>query len=255
MKIGLKLWSSNDFYIDLALSLFEDDIFNYIELFIEPDSLGFIDQWRSVDIPFVLHAPHSMTGLNPADADCEVRNFDLIQQVDEYRKALDPKYIIFHPGVDGDIKETIRQFCGIRSRFAGIHKCMLVENKPLKGLNGERCIGFAPAEIERITHACDIGICLDFGHALAAANSLGVPSEIILEEFRWQDPAIYHLSDGDVSAEIDSHWNLGRGSYPIAEFIDTLPEDASITLETAKAEKDNLDDFINDTKYIGRLIK
>jgi endonuclease IV len=132
---------------------------------------------------------------------------------------------------------------------------MLVENKPLKGLNGERCIGFAPAEIERITHACDIGICLDFGHALAAANSLGVPSEIILEEFRWQDPAIYHLSDGDVSAEIDSHWNLGRGSYPIADFIDTLPEDASITLETAKAEKDNLDDFINDTKYIGRLIK
>jgi endonuclease IV len=253
MKIGLKLWSSNDFYIDLALSLFEDGIFNYIELFIEPDSLAFIDKWRSVGIPFVLHAPHSLSGLNPADADCEVRNFELIQQVDEYRKALNPKYIIFHPGINGDIKETIRQFCEIRNRFPDTHKCMLVENKPMKGLNGERCLGFAPAEIERVTHACDIGMCLDFGHAFAAANSLGIPSEIILEEFRWQEPAMYHLSDGDISAEIDGHLNLGKGSYPIADLTEQLPGNAMVTLETAKANKGNLNDFIDDAEYLGRL--
>jgi len=255
MKIGLKLWSSNNFYIELALSLFEDGKFNYLELFVEPDSLEFIEKWKSVDIPFVLHAPHSLSGLNPSVKSCEVRNFELIEQVDEYRKVLNPKYIIFHPGLEGDIKETIRQFCEIRRKYPAIHKCMLVENKPRKGLNRERCLGFAPAEIERVTRACDIGMCLDFGHALAAANSLRIPAEIILEEFRWQNPAMYHLSDGDASAEIDGHLNLGKGSYPIAELAEQLPVNAMVTLETAKAEKTNLNDFIDDAEYLIRNVK
>ena len=190
-----------------------------------------------------------MSGLNPSLPKCEVRNFELIEQVDEYRKELNPKYIIFHPGVDGAATETIRQFCEIRSKFPELHKIMLVENKPRKGLKRERCIGFAPAEIERITHACGINMCLDFGHALAASNSLGIPWEIIMGEFEWQEPAVYHLSDGDINAEIDAHLNLGKGTYPIAKLAELLPSSAMVTLETAKDESRKLNDFVQDTEY------
>ena len=254
LKLGLKLWSTNDFYIEHAVSLFEDGRFDYIELFVVPDSLEYLKLWKELEIPFILHAPHSLSGLNPSRSECEGRNFELIEQVDEYRKALNPKYIIFHPGVEGSATETIRQFCEIRKKFPELHKIMLVENKPRKGLNGERCIGFAPAEIERITYACGINMCLDFGHALAASNSLEIPWEIIMDEFLWQEPAVYHLSDGDINAEIDGHWNLGKGTYPIAKLAELLPGGAMVTLETAKDESRKLNDFVHDTEYLAKIL-
>jgi len=255
MKIGLKLWSTNDHYIEPTRKLFEQKVFDYIELFVVPDSLEYVDLWKNLNIPYTLHAPHSMTELNPALKSCEVRNFELIEQVERYRESLKAEYIIFHPGIEGDVKETVRQFCEIRRKFPEIHQSMLVENKPLIGLNGEKCLGFSPGEIEHITCVCKIGMCLDFGHALAASNSLGIPSEIILEEFNWQEPAMYHLSDGDIKAEIDGHLNLGKGSYPIAKLAKYLPAGAIITLETAKSEKDRLDDFKEDCEYLQKFIR
>ena len=254
MKIGLKLWSTNDFYIEPAVSLFESGKFDYIELFVESDSLDSIPIWKDLKIPYVLHAPHSMSGLNPSRSACEVRNFELIGQVDEYRKALKPKYIIFHPGSRGTATETIRQFCEIREKFPDLHRIMLVENKPMKGLKGERCVGFAPAEVERIAYECGIEICLDFGHAVAASNSFGIPWEIIITEFLWQEPAVYHFSDGDIKAEIDAHWNLGKGTYPLAKFAEMMPGKAMVTLETEKSRENKLNDFVQDTEYLAKLL-
>ncbi len=42
MKYGLKLWSTNDYYISEAIRLYKEGFYNYIELFIVPDSLKYI---------------------------------------------------------------------------------------------------------------------------------------------------------------------------------------------------------------------
>ena len=74
-KIGLKLWSTNKNYVDEARRLYDAGVFDYIELFSVPDSYSeFINTWKSLDIPYVIHGPHYTTGLNFADKKCFEKN-------------------------------------------------------------------------------------------------------------------------------------------------------------------------------------
>lgn len=249
-QIGLKLWSTNKQYVKPALELFANGVYNYIELYVEPDSLSYLEVWRNLDIPFILHAPHTMSGLNPALRECETRNFELIEQVDKYRKALNPEYIIFHPGVDGTIEETICQFSALSLKYPEINKHMLAENKPFRGLSGRTCVGATPSEIKTILDSANIGFCLDFGHAIAAANSFKKNWHQFADAFLLLTPNLFHLSDTDMAAEIDSHLNLGAGNCPIAEIVDTIPAEAMMTLETAKDPQQDLDDFTKDVEFL-----
>ena len=65
MNKGLKLWSTNDYYIEDAKKLYESGIYDYIELYTVPDSFcNFIKYWKELKIPFILHAPHYQSGIN-----------------------------------------------------------------------------------------------------------------------------------------------------------------------------------------------
>ncbi len=250
MNFGLKLWSTNDYYIKSALELFKKKQFDYIELYIVPGSVDSIPDWEELNIPFILHAPHSLSGLNPSIESCEIRNFELIAEIEEYRKVLNPEFIIFHPGIDGTLEETIRQFCEIRNKFPEIHKCLLVENKPALGLNGENCIGSSPHEIAWIIQKIGSGFCLDIGHAICSANSSKSYWHDVISDFLRLDPTMFHLSDSDIHSEKDAHRNFGSGTFELSEILEQIPEDARITIETEKSSKDNLDDFERDVKYL-----
>ena len=63
MKLGLKIWSRNGNYVQPAVDLYEKGMFDYIELFAVPGSASYIEKWENLDIPFVLHAPHSQKRL------------------------------------------------------------------------------------------------------------------------------------------------------------------------------------------------
>ena len=249
MKLGLKLWSVNGNYIAPALALYEREVFDYIELFTVPGSASYIEKWKALDIPFVLHAPHSLAGFNPAVKDRRSANFALLPELDEYRIALNPEFIIFHPGVDGSIDETINQFNIIQEQFPEIHSLSLVENKPSIGLTGTTCVGALPQEIIRIQNETGMGFCFDIGHAVCASNTSGID---IKDFFRMQ-PAIYHLSDGDGDSELDAHLNYGKGDFDIGLILKQLPSDAKITIETDKASEDNLNDFVKDVEYLSYI--
>lgn len=249
-QIGLKLWSTNKQYVKPALELFANGVYNYIELYVEPDSVSYLEVWRNLDIPFILHAPHTAYGLNPSQKDCRSHNFELIDSVDKYREALNPKYIIFHPGVDGIIEETIRQFRELSVKYPEITKRMLVENKPLLGMQGQSCVGATASEIKAIINSVGIGFCLDFGHAIAAANSLKKSWMPFVKELLGLNPYLFHLSDGEMMSEMDSHLNLGAGNYPIAKIANILPDEAIVTLETAKDAKRNLREFVEDVEFL-----
>ena len=69
-KLGLKLWSINtDYYYDEAIRLYNDGVFDYIELYVLPDSFDTIKKWEKLKIPFTVHAPHFNQGINLADYD------------------------------------------------------------------------------------------------------------------------------------------------------------------------------------------
>lgn len=253
MKLGLKLWSRNENYVEPAVELYKKGIYDYIELFAVPGSASYLNLWEAMDIPFILHAPHSLAGFNPSIKERASANFALLSELDQFRKALNPKYIIFHPGVDGSADETIRQFCEIRNKFPEIHKLAIIENKPEVGLHDERCVGSSPQEITRIMQEASMGFCFDVGHAICAANSAGLEPHSVLRDFINLQPLLFHLSDGTGNSPFDSHMNYGFGNYDFREILQLLPNDAQITIETDKASDDNLDDFVKDVEYLSKL--
>lgn len=249
MKIGLKLWSTNEHYIPAACDLFARKVFDYIELFTVPGSVATIPQWKRLGIPYVLHAPHSGVGLNLADPDLRETNTELVSQVDKFFFALSADFVIFHPGVNGDLKESISQFCSFGKLFPEMYRKVVIENNPQLGLNDEQCLGALPVEMRKLNQDTGLGFCFDFVHAICSAKSNNLKWEALAKDFLALSPVIYHVSDSDY-AEKDSHQHLGSGELDLPKIIKMLPVDCLVTLETPKNSQNDLDDFIQDTEFL-----
>lgn len=254
MILGLKVWSKNVNYIEPAKALFKKGIFDYIELFIEPGSIQYLERWKLLDIPFILHAPHSSTGFNPSIKELQTSNFSLLNDLELFRLELNPEFIIFHPGVNGTVHETVRQFRKIRNKFPAIGKCALIENKPAIGLNGGHCVGSTYKEIDMIMKEANMGFCFDIGHGIAAGNSTHINIYTLINAFLDLNPQMFHLSDGYIDSEQDAHLNFGHGTYDITRILKTLHSNVMITLETYKISNENLDDFARDVEYVIKII-
>ena len=129
----------------------------------------------------------------------------------------------------------------------------LIENKPAKGLNGEKCLGSTPEEIRYVQNELQMGFCCDFGHAICTANFLKKEPLEFIGEFLVINPQMYHLTDGDYSGEYDSHLHYGKGTFPLQELLNMVPEGAKITNEARHDSNTNLDDFREDYFYVKNI--
>lgn len=257
MKLGLKLWSINtDFYLYEAIKLFECNIYDYIELYVVPKSNEELKKWNIVqknhNIPFIIHCPHFAHGFNLAKSEKKESNLKIYKEVKQFADELNSNYIIFHGGIDGKIEETAKQLASFKESRA------LIENKPYKALpnkmNGDFCRGYNIEEIKHVIEIANCGFCLDFGHAICSANSQQKNIYDYCKEFMKLSPKMFHLTDcQDITSVYDSHPHLGTGQLDIEKIKQILPKDAIITLETVKNSKENLDDFIEDVKWLKNL--
>lgn len=253
-KLGLKLWSLNiDIYYNEAIRLYNDKVFDYIELYVVPNTADTIAKWKQMDIPFIIHCPHFAHGFNLANADKKESNFEIYRQVKQFADELNAKYIIFHSGIDGDINETATQLARFNESRA------VIENKPMIALpnkmGGKYCRGYNTNEISLVKKIANCGFCLDFGHAICSANAQDRDIYEHCEEFLLLKPNMFHLTDNaDITSPYDSHLHLGTGQLDLGKIKAMLPKDAIITLETQKDSKENLDDFIGDVKWFRHKI-
>ena len=160
------------------------------------------------------------------------------------------EFIIFHPGIEGTLEETIRQIGEIRRTCPETHNLMLVENKPRFSLKEEDCRGSAVDEITEILNRTEVGFCLDIGHAICAANSSELNWRESLANFVGMQPLMFHLSDGNINSEKDTHLNYGKGNFPIPEILNLMPKTAMISIETEKCSVTDLNDFKKDTEKL-----
>jgi deoxyribonuclease-4 len=248
MQIGLKLGTKNIQYTEDINSFYEQGYFHYIELFAVPGTFDVtINYWQQFSIPVVIHAPHSAAGMNLALREEHKNNEKKLQETFQFANTLNAEYIIFHAGVNGAIDETIGQL----SSFVDA-RC-LIENKPLKGLNNEKCIGATSDEVSCIMNELKIGFCLDFGHAICTANSLKEDSLSFINNFLQLKPTMYHLTDGDYISEYDSHLHYGQGTFPIKKLLGLVPENKKLTNEAKHNSDANLNDFRDDIFYVRNL--
>jgi endonuclease IV len=248
MQLGLKLGSLNTNYTEDILSFYKAGYFQYIELFAAPESFNdTIEYWKQFSMPTVIHAPHSFAGMNLSLPEEREGNKKKIQETLKFADALKSEYIIFHSGVNGKIEETINQLRPF------IDSRCLIENKPMRGLNDEKCLGSTPEELVYILNELQTGFCLDFGHAICTANSLKREPLGFINEFIPFKPNMYHLTDGDYTGEYDSHLHYGKGTFPLKELLKMIPNNAKVTNE-AKHDSDNdLNDFKEDFLYVKNI--
>jgi len=250
MQFGLKLGTTDKNYTEDILSFYKSEYFQYIELFAVPYTFNdTIDYWKQFKIPFVIHAPHSAAGMNLSSIEDRKKNKLILQETFKFADSLKAEFIIFHSGVNGDIDESIYQLRPF------IDTRCLIENKPKKGLNGEKCLGSTPDEIKYILSELNAGFCLDFGHAICAANTLKKePLEFIKEFFEF-NPKIYHLTDGDYFLETDSHVHYGKGTFPLKELIKMIPPEGKVTNEAKHDSDSNLNDFKDSLFYLNTIFQ
>lgn len=246
MRIGLKLFTTNNAQIPLAKELYTEGFFDFIELYVIPNThAGTIHDWKQLDIPFVIHAPHSIHGFNLAQSEKWASNGGTFREVRMVADSLSATIIIVHGGNNGSLDETIRQL-----RLLDDSRIIL-ENKPLIGIHGETCVGCTPAEMNKVAEAGALnGIALDFGHALCTANTLEIDVFRLIEGLAAFTPKIYHLSDGNAGSKTDTHYNLGKGDFLITKFLSFVPRNALLTLETPRDTTMGLDQFVEDVQYL-----
>lgn len=251
IRLGLKLGSCDTRYTDEILRYYEQGIFQYIELFALSGSYDeTISYWKQFGIPFGIHAPHSAAGLNPADAGARETNAPKIAEAVRFAEALDARYIIFHSGVNGRPGEVVRQLTPFADgRF-------LIENKPVRGLDGSSCVGSTYSDLKLIIDGIGkgCGFCLDFGHAICAANTLGREPLEFIKELKTLSPRVYHLTDGDYQSELDSHLHYGTGSFPLKDLLALVPDGGMVTNEAKRETSDSLEEFRRDVLFLRHLL-
>lgn len=246
MPLGLKLWSSNtgDYYRE-ARKLYAKGLFDYIELYVVPGTLHTLSLWADLDIPFALHAPHFMHGVNLAECALKKKNMMVFKEVDEFYKTLSPLYVVVHGGVCGTVAECARQISTL------YYSRLLIENKPYVAPYNlsNRCCGATIEEIEFLTKETGCGFCLDIGHAICSANSQKLSPYAYLEAFGALGPCCYHLSDGFINSVEDKHLHFGQGDFDFGIIRSIIDAKLPIAIETVKDSTFNLNDFISDIEF------
>lgn len=241
MKFGLKLWSVNTDLIDQAIHLIDENIFDYIELFVIPDSE--INPFL-IDVPYIIHIPHHRFGVNIGDATIKEYNLQKINESMAWADQLNAKYLILHAG-HGSMQhgtDLLHELSDSR---------ILIENMPKVGLDGEAMIGYSPEQIEKLIGDNDMGLCLDFGHAVKAALSLGIDYKEYVNDFMRFKPKVFHVSDGTLTEEKDEHLNIGKGEYDFGYFLQCVDDNpfGFVTVETPRNVQKSLDeDLLNINK-------
>lgn len=253
MKIGLKLWSQNiDYYLHEAARLYEKGVYHYIELYAAPGTTELIPHWAALGIPFTVHCAHSAHGFNLADPTKAAENLRHFSEAKAFADALKADFIIVHGGIGHREDEVARQLSALDDAR------VLIENKPYLPIpsmsQASSCRGYAKKELESLMNQAKVGFCLDFVHAVCAANSQKIDIYEYIGELMSLNPSMYHLSNVlDVASEVDSHIHLSRGELKLGKIIASLPQDAKVTLETEKNSPTSLADFEEDVHYFKKF--
>ena len=248
-KYGLKLWSINENYIKEAKELYEKEFYSYIELYIVPESYeNYIKLWKSLDIPFIIHATHYRHNMNLGKSDSWPKNLELTKEVQKFADQLTSEIVIYHPGINGCIEETVNQLNKIDDNR------IFIENKPFIAINESfLCNGNSPEEIKFIMDNTGVKFCYDIGHGICSSNSRHVNVYTDLEKYLDLNPKMFHLTDGNFLDVYDKHYHFGKGTYDIKKILKYIPDNSSITIETYKDSTEDLEDFKKDIDYLKNL--
>ena len=259
-KYGFKIFSTNLYNAPLLIKdcadyvAIKDDMF--LELMVvesssEQDLYEIKKQVGNAEVR--IHAPHHVMGFDAGNRILEKQNREFFDKVQMAADIFNAKTIVVHAGCNHGknyVKETVRQFKLFNDKRIVVENLPFIDDADCKELQGSTA-----DDIKYIQDACGCGFCLDFSHAVCAAVSLNKDVERQLAEFYALKPDVYHLCDGDMTKNKDSHDHYGEGNYPLKHFLkDFTDENAFITMETGHGISQNKDLWVSDYMYLKALL-
>lgn len=253
-RYGLKLFSTNfDSYYDEVLRLYQEGWFAYIELYVVPGSVKTLPKWKQLRIPYIIHNAHSGHGFNLADKMKRRENRSVYLETRRFADELSAPYILFHGGVGGIKEEVVEQLQSFHETRA------LIENKPktpLSCISHEmECRGADYDELAFFMANTGCGFCLDFVHAICAANAYYKIPESFIGRLCTLSPKVFHLSGiPNFDLRQDAHPLLRASERSsMQDILKYIPLGAFVTCESEKKSADKLDDFVEDLVWISNL--
>lgn len=260
MKIGLKLWSNNENYLSHAENLWGEGVFDFIELYLVPGTYEkYVSQWKGLEVPYFIHAPHAHHKFNLADSSREEDNLKLYDETRRLADELNASLIIVHPGVLGEDTDIPQKQKSIKKQLKMLNdERVLIENKPYKAINDLGiCAGSSPEEIRDYIEATGMGFCLDVNHALKYAISMGRDHMEAIKEFADMGPKIIHICGLDDTVEEDKHLHLYDSEIDLDNIMNILTGCGTEywTIETPKDSKTDLEDFKKEVFFLKGAIE
>ena len=260
-KFGVKLWSrdyaKNPEFARQSVAAVKDGYFDYIELFVPPATYDdfhtqIASEFKGVKV--IIHAPHSIFGLDTGNPEMFVQNQEKLADSQRYADLLKAEIIILHAGFnEGEqyVAESARQFKAFNEpRLA-------VENLPYFCSSTQKILhGTSPMEVKQIMEISGCQFCLDFSHAVCAANSYKRDIFADLKAYQALNPVMYHMCDGEWTSDKDEHRHYGDGNYPLAELLNNYTNpDTFITMETGHGVPTTTQPWLDDITYLRALLK
>jgi len=222
MKVGVKIYISDYKLIPHYLKYAD-----FIEVLIEPEKDFTV--LRQYETDYVIHVAHGRFGFNPSDKNAwglSKRILDYSKQAADLLSA--PKMIV-HPGYyenEFSTEKNILDF--IKENY---DPRIILENLP-KNTKYKPFFFSTPEEVKRISEKLEMDICLDFAHAICAAATLKVDYLDFILQLNELNPKHYHICDGFIISETDSHLPFSKGDYPLDKFKSMIPDNGEVTIET-----------------------
>lgn len=254
-KLGIKVWTrdvlKNRAFFNQAVAAVKNGEFDYIELFVFPNSYEDTCQIikdEMAGVATIIHNSHSAYGFDAGNAERRQENAKDFRDSQKFADKLGAEIIIVHAG-GGDkqenLEETIRQFKAFNdSRIA-------VENMPYDCRVSKKIQhGVFPAQIEMIMYLTGCQFCLDFSHAMCSANYYQRDFYETIRQFNALEPVMYHICDGFDDEIIDKHLHFGEGNYNLDFLInEVIRDDAFVTMETGYLPPVDLNPWQEDKKF------
>jgi endonuclease IV len=242
MRIGLKIWSKNIESFGMLTHLHGCEQIDFVELYTDSQVPEFQLQELS-GIPIILHARNTINAAETASG----------LLIEEPSRILGTRKVIVHPGFETTNASIERLSKNISHLQAGYE--VILENVPLHGLDGSTMFLSHPDEFCSFVRQHRCLTCLDFSHAIIAANNHGLDAMEVVKKLLSLEPAMYHLCDGEYKGSTDRHLGLGEGNFPLRELIGLIPEGSLITLETPKMDFRGLSEDLMNLEILRGLLK
>jgi deoxyribonuclease-4 len=232
MKIGIKIWSTNEELFPEVKEAFDKELIDYVEMYYIPGSDPDISLLK--DIPMIVHTPHFKHGFNIGKDSSD--NMRLFLETKTFVEKVGALYQIIHPGFGGSEENVIAFLKKIRHAYGKEgSKRIMIENMPYKSLEGTACHGHTVEQMERYLKIGPFSFCFDLAHACKASISLRTPYKTYVKDFFRLKPASAHLSGCDLECEKDQHLNLWETEMELRHFLPSFGDKLMVAVETPKS--------------------